>query len=129
MNADITLLQNQAAQAVPAWPKRKTGPVGRWSPLWPVYAELRRKGFTIREAIDWLIREGAVPARDRKKAENGLPMVDSRRRRGEAVAAGEEPAPAAANTTATSAKSRSRQVRRKPHRPAACLTPAVRLET
>lgn len=94
MNADITLLQNHAAQAVPAWPKRKTGPVGRWSPLWPVYAELRRKGFTIREAIDWLIREGAVPAKDRKKAESGLPMVDSRRRRGDAVTAGEaKPAP------------------------------------
>jgi len=73
------------------WPKRKPGPVGRWSPLWPVYADLRRKGFTIREAIDWLIREGAVPANDRKKAEYGLPMVDSRRRRGEVPASGVEP--------------------------------------
>jgi hypothetical protein len=92
MNADITLLQNQAAQAVPSWSKGKPGPVGRWSPLWPVYAELRRQGFTIREAIEWLIREGAVPAGDRKKAEYGLPMVDSRRRREEALARGEKPA-------------------------------------
>lgn len=92
MNADITLLQHQAAQALPTWPKRKPGPVGRWSPLWPVYAELRRKGFTIREAIDWLIREGAVPAKDRKKAEYGLPMVDSRRRRDETAVSGARPA-------------------------------------
>jgi hypothetical protein len=94
MNADISLLQHQAAQAVPLWRKRKPGPVGRWSPLWPVYAELRRKGFTIREAIDWLIREGAVPAKDRQKAEYGLPMVDSRRRREEARASGGKPPPA-----------------------------------
>jgi hypothetical protein len=81
MNNDITQLHSHASHAQPTWPKGKPGPVGRWSPLWPVYAELRRKGFTIREAVDWLIREGAVPANDRKKAEYGLPMVDSRRRR------------------------------------------------
>lgn len=91
MKNDIPLLKNQAAKAVPSWPRRRPGPVGRWSPLWPVYAELRRKGFSIREAIDWLIREGVVPAADRKKAEYGLPMADSRQRYREAVARGENP--------------------------------------
>ena len=54
MKADIPLLKMQAAQAVPSWPKRRRGPEGRWSRLWPVYVELRHKGFTIREAVDWL---------------------------------------------------------------------------
>jgi hypothetical protein len=76
-----TSLQQQAAQARPQWARRKTGPVGRWSTLWPVYAELRGRGFTIREAVHWLIQEGAVKQEDRKKAEYGLPMVNSRRRK------------------------------------------------
>jgi hypothetical protein len=80
-------LQEQAAQAQPQWARRKTGPVGRWSTLWPVYAELRGRGFTIREAVHWLIQEGAVKQEDRKKAEYGLPMVNSRRRKEGVVAA------------------------------------------
>lgn len=82
-----TTLQKQAAQARPQWARRKTGPVGRWSTLWPVYAELRGRGFTIREAVHWLIQEGAVKPEDRKKAEYGLPMVNSRRRKEGVVAA------------------------------------------
>lgn len=93
----VITLQEQARNAVPTWPRRKPGPVGRWSPLWPVYAELRRKRFTIREAVDWLICEGAVPAGDRKKAEYGLAMVDSRRRRTEG------PAPSPGGKTAAKA--------------------------
>lgn len=85
---DLTTLQSRAQFAVPTWQKRKTGPVGRWSVLWPVYADLRAKGFTIREAVDWLIRESAIPAGDRKKAEYGLPMVNSRRRKEGVEAAG-----------------------------------------
>lgn len=84
----LPTLQSRAQSAVPSWPKRKPGPKGRWSQLWPVYKELRSKGFTIREAVEWLINENAMPADDRKKAEYGLPMVDSRRRREEALAAG-----------------------------------------
>lgn len=80
-------LQQQAAQARPQWARRKTGPVGRWSTLWPVYAELRGRGFTIREAVHWLIQEGAIKQEDRKKAEYGLPMVNSRRRKEGVVAA------------------------------------------
>lgn len=81
-------LIEKANKAEPSWTKRRPGPVGRWSPLWPVYAELRRKGFTIREAIDWLIREGTVPDKDRQKAEWGLPMVDARRKREAAITSG-----------------------------------------
>lgn len=79
----MTDLQSRASTATPQWPKRKTGPKGRWSELWPVYKELRGRGFTIREAVDWLIREGQVTESDRQKAEYGLPMVNSRRRREE----------------------------------------------
>lgn len=86
-NSTTAALQQQAAQARPQWARRKTGPVGRWSTLWPVYAELRGRGFTIREAVDWLIQEGAVKQEDRKKAEYGLPMVNSRRRKEGVVAA------------------------------------------
>ncbi|QIF02001.1 hypothetical protein [Roseimicrobium sp. ORNL1] len=85
--ASSATLKAQAAQAQPQWAKRKTGPVGRWSTLWPVYAELRGRGFTIREAVHWLIQEGAVKQEDRKKAEYGLPMVNSRRRKEGVVAA------------------------------------------
>jgi hypothetical protein len=97
-------LQQQAAQARPQWARRKTGPVGRWSTLWPVYAELRGRGFTIREAVHWLIQEGAIKQEDRKKAEYGLPMVNSRRRKEGVVAA----TPKAAGVRGSKSRSRSR---------------------
>lgn len=82
MNVDeVATLTEAAATAVPTWSPRKRGPVGKWTLLFPAYAKLRGQGFTIRESVDWLIERGAVNEVDRKKAEYGLPMVHSRRRR------------------------------------------------
>jgi hypothetical protein len=81
MNINLTRLKIRAAKSKPTCPRGKPGPVGRWTVLWPVYAELRERRFTIRQAVHWLIQEGAVPEQDRKKAEYGLPMVESRQRR------------------------------------------------
>jgi hypothetical protein len=81
MSIDLTKLKMRAAISEPTCPRGKPGPVGRWTVLWPVYAELRERHFTIRQSVDWLIKEGAVPEKDRKKAEYGLPMVESRQRR------------------------------------------------
>ena len=81
MSINLSTLKKRATTSEPTCPRGKPGPVGRWTVLWPVYAELRERRFTIRQAVDWLIKQGAVPKRDRKRAEYGLPMVESRRRR------------------------------------------------
>ena len=81
MSIDLSRLKIRAAKSEPTCARGKPGPVGRWTVLWPVYAELRERRFTIRQSVDWLIKEGAVPEKDRKKAEYGLPMVESRQRK------------------------------------------------
>jgi hypothetical protein len=74
-------LVKQAAKAIPSCPKGKPGPVSKWPHLYPIYAQLRANKFTIKEAVDWMIRKGVVEEKNRKAAENGLSVVDSRRSR------------------------------------------------
>lgn len=50
-----------------------------WARLYPVFCELRERGYTYRQAIDWLIAQGAIAPEDAVKAGNGFTMLTFRR--------------------------------------------------
>jgi hypothetical protein len=51
----------------------------RWSRLWPVYAELRARGFSCQRAVAWLAREGVVPEGEEGRALNAFHILATRR--------------------------------------------------
>jgi hypothetical protein len=73
MNVDALL--SRAQDALPEASARPR----RWSRLWPVYAELRARGFSCQRAVAWLAREGAVPAGEEGRALNAFHILATRR--------------------------------------------------
>lgn len=53
---------------------------GRWLELYPVYERLRQRKLTGKDAVAWLIKEGAVPSSDAKKAEEAMQKLHRRRK-------------------------------------------------
>jgi hypothetical protein len=74
-----TKIQELTAKAATSTP-----PIDRrikWDHLMPVVDELRMKGFTVRECVEWLKGEGQVPHGSELRALNAFTTILCRRRK------------------------------------------------
>lgn len=69
-------LLSLADQAVPSGTRRKEF---RWANLWPVFSRLRSRGFTVKEAIQWLHEHNQIAKQDFQKAENAFQGIATRK--------------------------------------------------
>lgn len=60
---DIKALLQKAEASKP-----EREPRGKWAPIYRVYAKLLANGYTRSDALEWLVREGAVPSEDKERA-------------------------------------------------------------
>ena len=51
----------------------------RWARLWPVYAELRARGFSCQRAVAWLAAQGVIPEGEEGRALNAFHILATRR--------------------------------------------------
>jgi hypothetical protein len=75
MSADLL------SKAASATPNALARVPHRWAALWPVYSTLRERGFSCRLAIEWLIKEKAIPEPDAAKALNAFHVLACRKRK------------------------------------------------
>jgi hypothetical protein len=65
---DLEALMKKAETARPLG---KPG-YGRWKEFYPLYQVLRRRGLSGRDAVEWMVREGAVEEKEKQKAIQSL---------------------------------------------------------
>ena len=56
---------------------------GKWARLYPVFQQLREKGFTRPGAVEWMSKQGAFPASEVKKGVKSFDAITLRRRSAE----------------------------------------------
>ncbi len=68
-------LMEEAKAATPGLVPR----VQRWRGLWPIYTQLRERGFTCERAVSWLAEKGQIMAGEERKALNAFFQIATRR--------------------------------------------------
>jgi hypothetical protein len=66
MNLEALLKKAETAR-----PLGKPG-YGRWKEFYPLYQVLRRRRLSGRDAVEWMVREGAVEEKEKQKAMQSL---------------------------------------------------------
>lgn len=57
-------------------------PTGKkWATMLPVFIELRNKGFSRRQSIDWLVKQGAAKVEDKERAIKAFDSLLTRRKK------------------------------------------------
>lgn len=74
---DLSSLMRKASKARPTGRQANA----RWTELLPLYQQLRANRLTGKEAVGWLIEQGAVQESDRARASEALQKLELRRRR------------------------------------------------
>jgi hypothetical protein len=73
------MLSSLLQKAASASPDLAANTLHKWASLWPVYHELRKRGFSCSHAVDWLVKEGAMIEADR--AMNAFNVITTRRKK------------------------------------------------